>query len=159
MEPASWDIVTNRSTEMDANRRSLSVPLCWPLYPYPFLVTCGHSPWRGLRYRQLWHTSGMILYVPLSPSLVYIATLNLLLNLDLLGLPTSPSLPTWSSELLAQFVLHSLPSLQTDTHAHPAHSGPSAAPGHCSSLTLPSQMPGQGQRTWGLKASPQNLTV
>lgn len=140
MEPAFWDIDTKRSTEMDANRRSLSMPLCCPFSFLPFLVTCGHSPRRRLRYRGLWHTSGIILHVPLSPSLIYIATLNSLLNLDLLRLPTSSSLPVWSSELLAQFVLHSLPNFQIDTHTHPAHSGSSAAPGHCSLLMLPAQM-------------------
>lgn len=55
---------------------SLPVLCCFVL----FRIACRHSPWKGLRCRQLWQVFGRSLYVPLSDSLDLITTLNLPLN-------------------------------------------------------------------------------
>lgn len=126
-------------------RRSLLMP---PSFFFFFWIAGGHPPGRGLRYRQLWQTSGRIPYSPLLHSLVLIVSLTLIMNLDLLGLPSfpPPSLPTQSSEGLAQFVASThFSGFQIAMLMLPTHSGSSPALGHCSSLTLPSLFQGRAE--------------
>lgn len=98
----------------------------------------------------MWQTSGRIPYGPLCHSLVLIVSLNLLMNLNLLGLPSSStsSLPTQPSEMLARF-LSSTHCSGSRGPADAAHSGSSPALGHWFYLTLPSQF--QAEQRMGLK--------
>lgn len=143
---------------MDANR-SLSTPLCCPLYPHPFFWNMWTFSLERTKIQagvtHIWHDS-------VCPSVTFP---HLYCNFKFsseLGLARAPYV-TFPANLVLRIASPVGPPLTSQLpdryQAHPAHSGSSASPSHCSSLTLPPQMPGQRQRTWGLKASPQHLTV
>ena len=78
------------------------------------------------------------------------------MNLDLLGLPSfpPPSLPTQSSEGLAQFVASAhFSRFQIAMLMLSTHSGSSPALGHCSSLTLPSLFQGRAENVGSASCS------